>query len=659
MGRGDSADTIGTAAALGCQVVGVHPGQDLSTALYQDLGRREPPDEVTILDEPTGSSRATRPPTWRPPARGGRSTSSWLQRRTGALDIRLRIAWPWPSPTVAAAIMVGGVFTGVTPRLSPALAGLLGVALCLRRQSRLRRKAFLTNLLIAVGLFAIGLLVTVPGFGNVMCAAAGLGSAAGDAGDFLRPPVPFSDGWKIIEAWLMGIVGFGAGWIALPVRRPSIGLLLPLPVAAIAGISVPKDAQIVSGLAVLVLFAIGLGLLSSEQSTGDDARPSAAYEMRKAVRAVPLLAALTVGLYFLAHHASFLFPKAIIDPAQQPQRPKTVPLSAVEDRVLFTVESTLQGPWRIGSLDVYDGNDLALARPLPRTLDPSPHQRRGQHRLRGRQRARRRRRHVHGHRPPAAPSCPGLPNTVGIRATGPELSYMTPANEQHPRGAGSQVTSGSSLHRGGGAPKPARSSDLKAIGDNEFKPIAGNIQQFVPVPDPRRPPAATRRWSTRAPTTNKWARIRLPLFTYTLHDVTAAGAGTPRRDHAPPGKVRTWWPGPGGARPSRSSPPRPCWPAGPVFPPASAYGFRRRPDRRTARDPASQRRQLRRGLHFPSKVATGHRPAEGPTTLSSDPGVAAPRGGHQAQQRHLCPALSAHVHASAQRARASKSRWGS
>jgi uncharacterized protein (DUF58 family) len=33
-----SAETLGTAAALGCQVAGVHPGQDLSTALYQDIG---------------------------------------------------------------------------------------------------------------------------------------------------------------------------------------------------------------------------------------------------------------------------------------------------------------------------------------------------------------------------------------------------------------------------------------------------------------------------------------------------------------------------------------------------------------------------------------------------------------------------------------------
>ena len=34
----DNADTMGTAAALGCQVVGVHPGQDLSSALARDIG---------------------------------------------------------------------------------------------------------------------------------------------------------------------------------------------------------------------------------------------------------------------------------------------------------------------------------------------------------------------------------------------------------------------------------------------------------------------------------------------------------------------------------------------------------------------------------------------------------------------------------------------
>ncbi|MEO7804910.1 MAG: DUF58 domain-containing protein [Actinomycetota bacterium] len=34
----ENADTIGRAMSLGCQVAGVHPGQDLSTALYHDIG---------------------------------------------------------------------------------------------------------------------------------------------------------------------------------------------------------------------------------------------------------------------------------------------------------------------------------------------------------------------------------------------------------------------------------------------------------------------------------------------------------------------------------------------------------------------------------------------------------------------------------------------
>jgi uncharacterized protein (DUF58 family) len=34
----ENAETLGIAASLGCQVAGVHPGQDLSTALYHDIG---------------------------------------------------------------------------------------------------------------------------------------------------------------------------------------------------------------------------------------------------------------------------------------------------------------------------------------------------------------------------------------------------------------------------------------------------------------------------------------------------------------------------------------------------------------------------------------------------------------------------------------------
>src|SRR5439155_1048132 len=178
-------------------------------------------------------------------------------------------------------------------------------------------------------------------------------------GAVLRPPVELTAGWQAILGWLLGIVGFAAAWVAIVIKKPSFGLLLPLPVAAIAGISVPDSHQVASGLVVLVLFAVGLGMLSGTQmGAGDDKLP-AGYEIRRALRALPLLAVVTGGLFLLAQ-TDFLFPKPAINPAEQPQKPKTVPLSQVEDRVLFSVDSALSGPWRVGSLDVYDGKDWRL-----------------------------------------------------------------------------------------------------------------------------------------------------------------------------------------------------------------------------------------------------------------------------------------------------------
>jgi exonuclease SbcD len=42
----------------------------------------------------------------------------------------------------------------------------------------------------------------------------------------------------------MALVGFVTGWVAIVFRRGALALLLPLPVAAIAGISVDKAAQV-------------------------------------------------------------------------------------------------------------------------------------------------------------------------------------------------------------------------------------------------------------------------------------------------------------------------------------------------------------------------------------------------------------------------------
>jgi hypothetical protein len=119
-------------------------------------------------------------------------------------------------PVIGAAIMVGGVFDGAPPRPFAAVAGLLGVVLA-GVVRRLRRPA-ISNLLITVGIFAIGLIVVIPtGVGNI-AKVGNLAREAASSGDVLRPPVPFTAGWHAIVGWLLAIVGFAAMWLATVLR---------------------------------------------------------------------------------------------------------------------------------------------------------------------------------------------------------------------------------------------------------------------------------------------------------------------------------------------------------------------------------------------------------------------------------------------------------
>ena len=273
----------------------------------------------------------------------------------------VRTAVAMSFPVIAAGIMVGGIYIGFSPRIFACLAGLLGLALAVGT-SQIKNRLGLTYVLILGGLFGIGLLmVGLSSPGDVFGVQSLVSEVRADRA-VSRPPVDFDLGWRALVGWVMGIVGFGVGWVALAIRRPALGLLIPLPIAAVAGISVPESAQKVSGLAVLILFCIGLGLLASEQAAGEDGtRPPISYEIRKALKAIPLLAAITVALVLLTQ-VDFLFPDSLYDPAEEPQKPKPQPLSEVKDRVLFATDSPddVTGPWRMGVLDVYDGSDWRL-----------------------------------------------------------------------------------------------------------------------------------------------------------------------------------------------------------------------------------------------------------------------------------------------------------
>lgn len=449
----------------------------------------------------------------------------------GKVPIRLTLAVA--APTVAAAVMVGGIFDGPSPRIYAAVAGLLGVGTAVVA-SRLLRRPLLAYAVMILGLFAIGLVVLLPNVGDVFQVSQRVSEAASQS-DLLRPPVPFDPGWHAVVGWIMGIVGFAAAWTAIVVRSRSIGLLLPLPIAAVAGISVPDNQQVVSGAVVLVLLALGLGLLSSQNEIGDDdtVNPGLAFELRRAAKALPVLAILVVALVVGRDQLSFLFPAPIIDPAEQPQKPKTHPLTDVEDRVLFEVRDPIingkrivapTGPWRTGVLDVYDGESWRLP-PFAASeladikddgvLDPTKKQ-------------------------ATAVSItvkgltglvlPALPNSSVINTQGVQIGF-------DPRSGTVRMVNGQVP---GGLQYIVAASSIPSVADLDAVPddIPAELKQFLDMPDP--PPAVKALIQQAAVEANgdtRWRRFDW-LRNYLLSaetGITATGAGTPV--DVPPARV--------------------------------------------------------------------------------------------------------------------------
>ncbi len=418
-------------------------------------------------------------------------------------------------PLLGAAVMTGGVFSGVSPRFVAGLAGVLGMALALLAR-RIARPA-VSNVVIVLGIFLIGLVVIgLSGIGNIANARS-LAQRAASSGDVLRPPVDFNAGWYAIVGWLMGIVGFAATWIATVVRRQNLALLVPLPFAAIAGISVPEREQVPSGIAVLVLFAIGLGLMSSLSSFEGSQHPPLSYELRKMARSVPVIGLITVALVALAQ-TSFLFPAPRIDPAEEPQKPRTVPLQDVEDRVLFEVRDPgggdpVSGPFRLGTLDVYDGTDWRLPAFSENELEDVPSNGHVDDEL-FETRDTQARFRIQGL---GGTVLPGLPNTVGINARGPQLAYDS-------RSGNIRVASGQI--------KVGLTYDVAAAArftEEELRAKTGlvppEIERFIEIAPP--PPAVQTLVDDAAQKfDNGFDRFNF-LRNHVLDEVTATGLGTP------------------------------------------------------------------------------------------------------------------------------------
>lgn len=269
-------------------------------------------------------------------------------------------------PSVAAGLMaaatgflVGGMFSGFLPRAYAILGGVLGILLA-NWAARPHKRQTLVQVASIVGIFFIGMLalgIADPGhIGNLPKV---VGEAIRNA-RFRRPPVNFDDGWRAVLPWTIASIGYASAWIGIVVRKPAVAVLLPMPVIAFSAIAQPPEAQVVGGVVVLVCFIVSLAVIF-RPDYGDESveRMPLGFEIKRAMRTAPFVVVLAAGMAVLGQ-TNLLFPAPLYDPAQKAVLPKAVPLEAVEDRVLFTVQSTITGPWRTGVLDVYDGSAWRL-----------------------------------------------------------------------------------------------------------------------------------------------------------------------------------------------------------------------------------------------------------------------------------------------------------
>ena len=411
--------------------------------------------------------------------------------------------------SIGASVMVGGIFIGVSPRIYAGIASLLGIGLAIGVQ-RIKRP-IPANLVAAGGIFCIGLLLVAgTGIGGLTDLRTEIAKAI-VSGKVLRPPADFTPGWAAILGWIMSMVTFAATWVALVLKRVPLGVIAPLPLAVIAGISVPSDAQLISGLVVLVLFVAALGVMAGGQITSAGEKVPIAYELRRSLKALPLVAVVTVVIFFLGQ-TGLLFPHPVIDPSLEPQKPKPQPLGAVVDKDLFDVKSnTITGPWVLGHLDVYDGHDWLLPPfadnkltnvPSSGVVDTS--QRPGEKAtftIRGLDGA----------------VLPGLPNVVGVIAQGPTLAYDS--RNSNIRLVEGQVEPGFSYTVVAAALPTVQG--LASLGNGLNLP--DDVKQFTVIPPA---PSAVKALIAQAPKTSKWDEYNY-LRTWILQNVTVAGTGLP------------------------------------------------------------------------------------------------------------------------------------
>ena len=271
--------------------------------------------------------------------------------------------------SASAALTVGGIFGSWGARLLCLVAAAAGIGWAyLAARSPRRRSLFQGALpIVAVVLGVLSLTVAAPGGPSAL---PDLVADAIESGRRLRPPIPFDAGWRPILIAVFMLLGFTAAVAGVIFSRPRLSLIVPLPLVGVTAISQPPDGQALAGVLAVLPVIAGLTVLFGTDGRGLE-QFSKDFELRRVLKAAMYVAAVLVAVVLL-NTTSVLFPAPAYDPAQQAQKPKPIPLSATEDKVLFEITGPITGPWKMGSLDEYDGEAWRLPPFEPSKLERVP-----------------------------------------------------------------------------------------------------------------------------------------------------------------------------------------------------------------------------------------------------------------------------------------------
>ncbi len=254
----------------------------------------------------------------------------------------------------AAGWMCSGIFRGEFAKLVAMLGAALGVGM-VGFSYRTRRPSIIQYLALPAAV-VMGAILVLPDARGGSANLPGLVAEAVRTGGLTQPPIPFDPGWRFILVLLIAVLGAAAASLATGLNKPKVGIFMPVPLLFGAALLQPKEETLVSIGVALVFFIASLAVSYGVELAKEGAT-SGQFEVRRLVRGLGVLV-LLIGVLAGLSQFGFLFPEPAREQVIPPTKPEPQPPQA--DRVLFSVNAPRSIPWRLGVLDVYDGEAWLL-----------------------------------------------------------------------------------------------------------------------------------------------------------------------------------------------------------------------------------------------------------------------------------------------------------